>query len=130
RGRLNELGIRHQFEKAGITYSITAYDFRIDRAILPYSVTNEVGESVQRYHNEGSTLQQGVEWTFEWLFLRGKSDFEFKYWNNGTLNRHRFDKYTLDGTILNDNSMPGVPMAQMSTGIQSTYKGISLSVFD
>ena len=130
RGRLNELGIRHQIEGIGIAYSLTAYDFHIDRAILPYSVINAEGEAVQRYHNDGSTLQQGIEWTFEWKIIRNNHDFELKYWNNGTLNRHRFDKYAVDGTILNGKSLPGVPEAQMSTGIQSSYKGISFAVFD
>jgi iron complex outermembrane receptor protein len=31
---------------------------------------------------------------------------------------------------LNGKSLPGVPEAQMSTGIQSSYKGISFAVFD
>ncbi len=130
RGRLNELGVRHQWPKSGIEYSITAYDFHTDRAILPFTITNEAGESLQRYHNDGSTRQQGIEWSFKWAIIRSSQEFTLKVVNNGTLNRHQFDKYTLDDIPLDGNSLPGVPLAQMTMGLQMRYKGLSMAMYD
>lgn len=130
RGKLTEIGVRHQIEKVGIEYSVTAYDFQIDGAILPYTIINAAGESLQRYHNDGSTSQQGIEWNFQWKLTSKTADRSVKIWNNGTLNRHRFDSYTLEGTAYNGNRLPGVPLGQMSTGIQALYNDFNFSLFD
>jgi iron complex outermembrane receptor protein len=130
RGNLNEIGIKHHIHEIGIDYSITAYEFEITDAILPYSVEVSTGESVQRYHNAGSTLQRGLEWTFRFEPAKRAHGLNFAIWNNGTLNNHRFARYEVNETILNDNSIPGVPKAQMNTGLQLELKGFAVDVFN
>jgi iron complex outermembrane receptor protein len=130
RGNLNEIGIKHHIHKIGIDYSITAYEFEITDAILPYAVEVSTGESVQRYHNAGSTLQRGLEWSFRFESAKRANGLNFAIWNNGTLNNHRFARYEVNETILNDNNIPGVPKAQMNSGLQLELKGFSVDVYD
>jgi iron complex outermembrane receptor protein len=129
-GNLHEIGLKHHIQKMGLDYSLTAYQFEITDAILPYSVDLTDGESVQRYHNDGSTIQRGLEWSLRYETPRHSQGINMTFWNNGTINNHRFASYEVNETILNNNSIPGVPKAQMNTGLQLEFNGVSLSVFD
>jgi len=130
RGNLHELGIKHHIANAHIDYSITAYQFEITDAILPYSIETADGENVQRFHNAGSTLQRGMEWSFKYKYLRENNGLNFMLWNNGTCNKHHFQKYVVDETILNGKNIPGIPLTQMNTGIQLEYKQFNVSIID
>jgi iron complex outermembrane receptor protein len=130
RGNLHELGIKQRLHYGHVRYSITAYRFEITDAILPYAVENEAGESVQRFHNAGSTIQRGIEWSFNYNSGNDMDNMSFSCWNTGTLNRHRFDKYEVDESILNDLYIPGIPVAQMNTGAQLQLKGISVGLIN
>jgi iron complex outermembrane receptor protein len=130
RGKLNELGIKHHISEVNIDYSITAYQFEITDAILPYTIETMDGDNLQRYHNAGSTLQRGVEWSFKWHCITGANGSGFVLWNNGTRNNHRFHKYVVDEQILNGNNIPGVPLTQMNSGLQLKHKHFSASIID
>jgi iron complex outermembrane receptor protein len=130
RGNLHELGIKHRIANAHIHYSITAYQFEITDAILPYSIETLEGDNLQRYHNAGSTIQRGIEWTFNYNSGNDVDNTIFSCWNTGTLNRHRFDSYEVDESTLNGLYIPGIPIAQMNTGAQLQLKGISVGLID
>ena len=130
RGKLNELGIKHRIAKANIDYSITAYQFEITDAILPYSIATIDGDNLQRYHNAGSTLQRGLEWTFKYTYKDVAEELGISLWNNGTRNNHRFGKYAVEDQILNGNNIPGIPLTQMNTGLQFEYNHFSASIID
>jgi iron complex outermembrane receptor protein len=130
RGKLHELGIKHHIANTHIEYSITAYQFEITDAILPYSIETADGDNVQRFHNAGSTLQQGMEWSFKYKYLQENNGLNFMLWNNGTCNKHHFQKYVVDETILNGKNIPGIPLTQMNTGIQLEYKQFNVSIID
>jgi iron complex outermembrane recepter protein len=130
RGRLNELGVKHQLKKRNLRYSLALYQFDIDNAILPFNVINSAGESVQRYQNNGSTRQQGLEWSIQWSTSLPFKAGELSVWNNGSSNNHRFNKYTENDLILNGNRMPGVPLNQVTSGIQIKTKQFNITIID
>jgi iron complex outermembrane receptor protein len=130
RGKLNELGIKHRIASANIDYSITAYQFEITDAILPYTIPTIDGDNLQRYHNAGSTLQRGLEWSFKYTYKSVAEGLGISLWNNGTRNNHRFSKYVVDDQILNGNNIPGIPLTQINSGLQFEYKHFSTSIID
>jgi len=130
RGRLHEIGIKHHLKKLNLRYSVEIYQFDIDDAILPFNVSNSAGESVQRYQNNGSTRQQGLEWDIHWSKPLPFTIGELRVWNNGSSNNHRFNKYLENDLMLNGNRMPGVPLNQVTSGIQIKIKQFNFTVID
>ncbi len=129
-GTLNELGIKHQLVHGRFNYSVNVYRFEITDAILPYSKSDNFGESIQLYHNDGSTMQSGLEWTLHWRTNKSSDFFSLELWNTGSINNHRFDDYVSNGTILNENRLPGVPLSQMNSGVNVQYKAFAISIID
>lgn len=129
-GTLHELGIKHQFKHNRFNYSVNVYRFEITDAILPYSKSDNFGESIQLYHNDGSTMQSGLEWTIHWKTNMSSDLFSLELWSTGSINNHRFAGYVSNGTILNDNRLPGVPLSQMNSGVNAQYKAFAISVID
>jgi iron complex outermembrane receptor protein len=125
-GNLFEAGIKHHVKSANITYSITAYQFNITGTILSYKDNN----GLERYHNDGSTSQHGIEWSFRHQSDLINNKLSFSFWNNGCLNNHRFLNYRGEGINLIGNRMPGVAPAQLNSGLEIRWKGISMSIQD
>ena len=130
RGKLHEIGIKHRIAEANMEYSVTAYQFEVTDAILPYTLETLGGENLQRYHNAGSTMQLGLEWSFKYTFMRQSDELGITLWNNGTRNNHRFNKYVVNEQILNGQNIPGIPLTQMNTGIQLKHKHFAFSIID
>jgi outer membrane receptor protein involved in Fe transport len=125
-GTLHEVGVKHHIKHAHITYSIAAYQFTITGAILPFTDSNEL----ERYHNDGSTSQRGIEWSFRHQSDIIKNKLSISIWNNGCLNNHRFLNYRRDGINYAGNRMPGVALAQLNSGLEIRLKGFSIAVQD
>lgn len=125
-GNLFEAGIKHHIKSANITYSITAYQFNITGAILSYKVNDDL----ERYHNDGSTSQHGIEWSFRHQSNLIKNKLTVSIWNNGCLNNHRFLNYRGEGINYIGNRMPGVALAQLNMGVEIRWKGFSISIQD
>jgi iron complex outermembrane receptor protein len=123
---LFETGIKHHIKSANIKYSIAAYQFNITGAILSYKDNN----GLELYHNDGSTSQHGIEWSFRHQSDLVKNKLSISIWNNGCLNNHRFLNYRGDGINFIGNRMPGVALAQLNTGVEIGWKGISMSIQD
>ncbi len=128
-GTLYETGIKHYIKPVNITYSITAYQFNINGAILPYSI-NTAASDLQRYHNAGSTSQQGIEWSFQHQSDIIRNKLSILAWNNGCLNNHRFSNYLVNNVVANGYRIPGVALAQMNSGLEIRLKGLSIAVQD
>ena len=125
-GTLREVGVKHHIKPFNITYSIAAYQFTITGAILPYTDSNEL----ERYHNDGSTSQRGIEWSFRHHSDLIKNKLSISIWNNGCLNNHRFLNYRREGINYAGNRMPGVALAQLNSGLEIRLKGFSIAVQD
>lgn len=120
-GENREIGIKHRLPSIRLYYELSVYDFRLSKAILPYSYTVNDSTSFTRYHNEGNTVQRGLEWLIQWEAL--ESDVaKFHLWTSGTIQAYRFRDYLLDGDNYMDKFIAGTPMAMASTGIQWQWK--------
>ncbi|MFN5622248.1 MAG: TonB-dependent receptor [Flavobacteriales bacterium] len=130
RGLSQELGIKQYVPVIGLTYSLSVYDFKLEDAILPITLTSGPSAGLQVYDNIGSTHQQGAEWSVQWHIDKLYKQLNARVWNNGTLNRYRFGNYSGNETNLLDQSLPGVPLAQMSSGLSVGTEQWSLSITD
>jgi iron complex outermembrane receptor protein len=117
RGLIQEIGIKQHVPLIGLSYSLSVYDFKLEDAILPTTLTTGAAAGLQVYDNIGNTHQQGAEWSVQWQANQLFKKINLRIWNNGTLNRYRFGNYTTNETLLLDNAIPGVPLAQMSSGL-------------
>ena len=124
-GTLYETGIKHHIEALNISYSITAYQFNITGAILPYK-----DNDLDRYRNAGSTTQQGIEWSVKYTSDLIKNKLSITAWNNGGLNNPRFVNYQVDENKLGGYRIPGVALAQVNSGLDIQFKGFSLAIQD
>jgi len=124
-GTLYETGIKHHIEALNISYSITAYQFNITGAILPYK-----DNDLDRYRNAGSTTQQGIEWSVKYTADLIKNKLSITAWNNGGLNNPRFVNYQVDENKLGGYRIPGVALAQVNSGLDIQFKGFSLAIQD
>jgi iron complex outermembrane receptor protein len=75
-------------------------------------------------------MQSGLEWTLHWRTNKSSDFFSLELWNTGSINNHRFDDYVSNGTILNENRLPGVPLSQLNSGVNMQYKAFAISVID
>ena len=130
RGNLHELGVKHHAEELHLDYSLALYHFEITDAILPYSMESTSGESIQLFHNAGSTIQRGLEWMLKYESRKNANTMSIAIWNNGTVNNHRFAQYEVNQSILNGNRIPGIPLTQMNSGVQLQMRGFSFSLID
>lgn len=126
RGLSQELGLKQSSERLGLDYSLTVYQFDLKDAILPYTLS----DGVQLYHNAGSTLQRGVEWSLQYEKELTKHKLHCRLWNSGSLNRYHFGNYEVNGVQLSGQSIPGVPLAQSSSGIALGNQRWSASITD
>jgi iron complex outermembrane receptor protein len=129
-GLSQELGIKQQLDIIGLSYSLTAYQFNLKDAILPYTITDGNGNGIQRYHNAGSTEQRGMEWSFSLARKTQNKRFNYRIWLAGSINRYAFKDYIVDEQQLNGKSIPGVPMAQASGGISFGSQTWNLNITD
>lgn len=129
-GLSQELGIKQQFDNIGLSYSLTAYQFNLKDAILPYTITDGNGNGIERYHNAGSTEQRGMEWSFSLARNTQNKRFNYRIWQAASINRYAFKDYIVDEQQLNGKSIPGVPMAQASGGISIGSQSWNINVTD
>jgi iron complex outermembrane receptor protein len=130
RGLSQELGIKHYIPRIGLTYSISVYDFKLEDAILPTTITSGPNAGIQLYDNIGNTNQQGLEWALQWKVDDIYRQLDVRLWNNGTLNHYRFGNYVVNESSLIDNALPGVPAAQVTSGIAIGSKHWNISITD
>jgi len=130
RGLSQELGIKQYIPRIGLTYSISVYDFKLEDAILPTTITSGPNAGIQLYDNIGSTNQQGLEWALQWKVDDIYRQLDIRLWNNGTLNHYRFGDYIVNESSLLDNALPGVPAAQVTSGIGVGSKVWNISITD
>lgn len=119
RGVNNEYGLRCSDNEKGIDFELGYYNFRLKDAILPY----QNPDNITLYHNAGETLQRGIEWSFRY-HVRNKvtqnsaySDIQF--WTSGSYFNYSFLHYEVGGSDLSGNTIPGIPKAQINSGIQT-----------
>jgi iron complex outermembrane receptor protein len=129
-GTLYEIGIKHHIKSLNISYSITAYQFNITGAILPYTINKGESNEIDRYHNAGSTSQKGIEWSVKYTSEIIKNKLSITAWNNGCLNNPRFINYQVDENNLDGYRIPGVALAQVNSGLDIQFKGFSLAIQD
>jgi iron complex outermembrane receptor protein len=106
------------------------YDFKLEDAILPTTITSGPNAGIQLYDNIGNTNQQGLEWALQWKVDDIFRQLDVRLWNNGTLNHYRFGNYVVNESSLIDNALPGVPSAQVTSGIAIGSKHWNISITD
>jgi len=115
----NEYGMRYSSASRGIDMEVGYYNFRLKDAILSYRNDKDVTS----YHNAGETLQRGIEWNFRYHFQNKKLPntrySEITLWTTGSYFNYTFLHYQVEGSDLSGNRIPGVPNAQINTGIQT-----------
>lgn len=130
KGLSQEIGIKQYIPLIGLTYSLSVYDFKLEDAILPTTLTTGPNAGIQVFENIGSTRQQGAEWSVQYNVNHIYEDLNLRMWNNGSLNRYRFDNYSIDETSLLGKSLPGVPLAQVSSGLSIGGDSWNISITD
>ncbi|MFM7310400.1 MAG: TonB-dependent receptor, partial [Flavobacteriales bacterium] len=116
-----EFGLKHRTNDDRLYYELSVYDFRLSRAILPYNYVVNDSTSFTRYHNDGNTVQRGLEWLVQWEAME-TDVMQCQVWTSGAVNAYRFRNYLLDGTNYADKWIAGTPLAMASSGIQWQWK--------
>jgi len=115
----NEYGIRYSNTDNGIDFELGYYNFRLKDAILPY----QNPDNITLYHNAGETLQRGIEWSVRYhvrnKVTKNSAYSDIQFWTSGSYFNYSFLHYEVEGVDLSGNTIPGIPKAQINTGIQT-----------
>ncbi len=101
-----ELGIKAN-SRSGLSWQSSVFYIRSTNEILPYEI--EVFPGRDFFRNAGATQRIGIETYLNYKTAR-KDFAQLSY----TYSSFRFDDYTLNGTELKDNVLPGIPQHLLS----------------
>lgn len=114
---------------------LTAYQFELKQAILPYSkeVFVEETQSTEEftlYTNAGRVMQKGVEFSANYNFMNESNRFfsHVDLYFNGQLTEYTFGNYALDQENFAGLRIPGMPISSLNTGVKCTTQEDRVSV--
>lgn len=114
---------------------LTAYQFELKQAILPYSkeVFVEETQSTEEftlYTNAGRLIQKGIEFSANYNFIHAYNRFfsDVDLYFNGQLTEYTFGNYTLDQNNFAGLRIPGMPVSTLNSGVKCTTQNDRISV--
>ena len=121
-----EIGIRGKVWKNRLLFDITAYQFKLDNAIVRR--LNNTG--AEYFVNAGGTDQKGIEVYTEYILVQNNIAFirTAKLWTSVTLNDFSFMDYSIDDKDYSGNALTGVAKTIWSAGFDlSSASGLYLN---
>lgn len=118
KGTNYELGLRADLFKGKVNMELTAYRMLLRDAILPE--TQPDGQTL--FFNRGKTRQDGLEAKVLWQERNQPSWELLSIWAAYSYQPFEFQDYVKEGTQLEGNSLPGVPLHQLAVGVDARHK--------